>query len=327
MSLDLTCASQALIGICLFEYMGERTHLLINNDNLDYNLENNMDSNRLYSQISEAPRKFSYLFAGKVALFPLIILFLMAGATALLLYGEKKYSGGYFESNEFYYGLVGLFLFVACLILFVLIMFWLVVKISFEITPTKIRVLKRGVFRKSILEFKLRESSVHYFRTHFSEEQCWLQLVFREGTTFYSIFSWKGRGSQQENFHQLFKSLNNAISSFQKDIPKSPTAHSLALGFKTLPTEILSKDEFTIIGPFTQKLKMYAFRQRSSQNRRSDIDQQKDDLERSRPLCAEEIPMVNFDSFFRHFKHSKHVEDEDEDEDENKHVLEIGNFV
>lgn len=307
--------------------MSERTHLLINNCALDYN-SHPMSSSNSYQQLSlseTVPKRFSYLFTGKVALFPLILLFLASGATALLLYGEKKYNGGYFESNEFYYGLIGLLLFVACLILFVLVVFWLVVKISFEITSSKIIVYKRGVFRKSSLEFRLQDSSVHYFRTHFSEEQCWLQLVFREGNTFYSIFSWKGRGTQQDNFYLLFNSLNDAILSFQKNQTVQPSPNLSALGFKAYPTEILSKDEFTIIGPFTQKLKIYASRQRNSRKRRLESEQMKDEIERTRPLCAEEIPIVNFDSFFRHFKHSKYIEDLECNEEMN--VIEIDNFM
>lgn len=269
------------------------------------------------------PKKYSYLFTGKVSLFPLIILFLAAGATALLLYGEKKYNGGYFESNEFYYGLAGLVLFVACFILLMIIIFWLVIKITFEITPRKIKIEKRGVFRSSILEFDVKESSIHYFRTHFSEDQCWLQLVIREGSTFYSIFSWKGKGSQYDNFHRLFNSLRESLDEFKASLNNerclSSSGNNIIVNrirkkddFADIyPVEIVSKDEFTIIGPFTQKLKLYAYsQQKNSKERRIEMEKKKDEIKRSRPLCAEDIPILNYDSFFRHFKHSKYLDDD-----------------
>lgn len=291
------------------------------------------------------PKKYSYLFTGKVSLFPLIILFLAAGATALLLYGEKKYNGGYFESNEFYYGLAGLILFVACLILLMIIVFWLVIKITFEITSRKIKIEKRGVFRSSILEFDIKESSIHYFRTHFSEDQCWLQLVIREGSTFYSIFSWKGKGSQYDNFHRLFNSLRESLKEFKSNSnnninrPLNSSGNNINIlsnrgmnirkdDFADIyPVEIVSKDEFTIIGPFTQKLKLYAYsQQKNSKERRMEMEKKRDEIKRSRPLCAEDIPILNYDSFFRHFKHSKYLDD-DNNNDLYQGSNQIGEFI
>jgi len=46
--------------------------------------------------------------------------------------------------------------------------------------------------RSKTLQFSIAQSSLHYFRTHFSEDQCWLQLIIKESGQYYQIFSWKG---------------------------------------------------------------------------------------------------------------------------------------
>lgn len=45
--------------------------------------------------------------------------------------------------------------------------------------------------RSSTLRFSINDTSFHYFRTHWSQDRAWLQLVIKEGDTYYKIFSWK----------------------------------------------------------------------------------------------------------------------------------------
>src|SRR5262249_14072144 len=85
--------------------------------------------------------------------------------------------------------------------------------------------------RSAKLEFNIEQSSLHYFRTHFSEEQAWLQLVVKEGTQFHQIFSWKGRvrplnvcqfakriceGKQKRQVYEVFRFSPAEISKMTK---------------------------------------------------------------------------------------------------------------
>lgn len=123
-------------------------------------------------------RVISYVFTGKLTLFPVVIIFLGFGAGTvviavlprtmrpfelctcvrsqklgyLLFYGNKTYSAGYFESTELYYGVAGLVVSVVALTLFFFLVTWMVLRISFVVTPSTFRVLKSGILR-SILSF------------------------------------------------------------------------------------------------------------------------------------------------------------------------------
>lgn len=101
--------------------------------------------------------------------------------------------------------------------------------------------------RSSNLEFNCRTSSLHYFRTHFSGEKCWLSLVVREDDKFYQIFSWKGKfvprvilltllghGNQEKRFLRLFKALKSEL----KHIQRKYGSHIES----KLQSEILSKE-------------------------------------------------------------------------------------
>jgi hypothetical protein len=87
----------------------------------------------------------------------------------------------------------GLTLAILALGFFFALMLCIVLKISFTFSPETLLIKKHGVFRSAKLEFVIERTSLHYFRTHFSEEEAWLQLVVKEGNQFYQIFSWKGK--------------------------------------------------------------------------------------------------------------------------------------
>jgi hypothetical protein len=242
-------------------------------------------------------KTLQYVFIGKLTLFPLIILLLAVGAASLLLYGDKSYFDGYFQSNEVYSGIAGVVLSLVAITLLVFLLWWIVIKISFVFTPHMFVIKKRGIFRSSCLEFSLdpQQTSLHYFRTHFAEEQCWLQLVVREGNKYYLIFSSRGKGNQKERFFKLFVSLQEELRRWQlRAYPHSLSSRSL----RPLPAEIVSKQEFMLIGPFTARLKLL-----SEQRRTQDTET----LSRTRPLCIEDLHVISFDSFFYHFTYHKYL--------------------
>lgn len=138
-------------------------------------------------------RTLNYVFTGKLTLFPLFILLLAVGSASLLLFGDKSYFDGYFQSNEVYYGIAGIVLLVVSTTLLIFLLLWLVVKITFTYTPTMFVITKRGIIRSSRIEFKLSQCSLLYFRTHFNDDQSWLQLVVKEGDQYYKIFGLRGK--------------------------------------------------------------------------------------------------------------------------------------
>jgi len=236
---------------------------------------------------------------GKLTLFPAIIIFLGFGAGYLLLYGNKTYDGGYFESDEIYYGIAGAILLLLAVSLLLSLVVWLVLRVSFIITPTQLKVVKSGLLRSSTLEFDISCASLHYFRTHFIEGRSWLQLVVREHDQFYQVFSWKGEGKQKERFTRLFGSLNSLVKAEQKKFnTKKPSKRN---------SEIISTKERNLIGPFNDRLKRLTgtssalFQDRNAHLSGDDIEEQ--------PLCIEDIHVVSFDSFFDHFKNNKKLEE------------------
>lgn len=235
-----------------------------------------------------------YLFTGKLTLFPLAILFLGVGAGVLLRYGDKPYFHGYFQSVEMYYGIAGLALAALALGFFFALMLCIVLKISFTMSAEVFTIKKHGVFRSAKLEFNIEQSSLHYFRTHFSEEQAWLQLVVKEGSQFHQIFSWKGKGSQKDRFMKLFVSLQRELIKWQN---KSSRFRLLAPRKEFTSTEIVSKKEVNLISPFRHRLQLLA----------GDIfdDPAGPQTSRTTALCIEDIPVNNYDNFFAHFSGKK----------------------
>lgn len=112
--------------------------------------------------------------------------------------------------------------------------------------------------RKSVLEFDMSDISFHYFRTHFAESKRWLQFVVREGDIYFQLYSWRGKGSQTETFLKLFQQLQDHLARAQAQmlIPIHPRSKP--------PIEIVSKEEFTLIGPFTSRLTGFVARQHTS---------------------------------------------------------------
>jgi len=222
----------------------------------------------------------NYICTGKLTLFPAIVMFLGCGAGWLLTFGDKTYSGGYFE-EEYRYGIAGILLLLVALGLLASMLIWLVLRVSFVITPNQFKIMKSGLLRSSTLEFDMNLISLHYFRTHFIEERSWLQLVVRENNQFYQIFSWKGKGNQKERFKRLFKTLKKTVKEVQR---------KNGLKIPKMNSEIVSTKERNFIGPFSDRLKQIS----------STEDQEY-------PLCIEDIPVVSYDSFFNHFKSFKYL--------------------
>ena len=268
-------------------------------------------------------RTLNYVFTGKLTLFPLFILLLAVGSASLLLFGDKSYFDGYFQSNEVYYGIAGIVLLVVSTTLLIFLLLWLVVKITFTYTPTMFVVTKRGIIRSARLEFKLSQSSLLYFRTHFNDDQSWLQLVVKEGDQYYKIFSLRGKvrlllsstpctqiiilkknqGNQKERFSKLFRSLQEELYRWQSKYYKN---QNIARDSRLNTREIVSKDEFTLVDPFTARLKALTEQRREDQDDTTMLYEYRAiDRMRNRPLCIEDIPVVSYDSFFQHFTHQK----------------------
>jgi hypothetical protein len=233
-----------------------------------------------------------YLFTGKLTLFPLAILFLGIGAGVLLRYGDKPYLHGYFQSVEMYYGIAGLGLAILAFGFFFALMLCIVLKISFTMSPEVFTIKKHGVFRSAKLEFDMAQISLHYFRTHFSDEEAWLQLVVKEGTHFYQIFSWKGKGSQKDRFLKLFVSLQRELIKWQNRANR----YRLMPKKEYTSTEIVSKKEVNLISPFRHRLQVLADTQKMNKFFHTRT---------GRAVCIEDIPVINYDKFFSHFSGKK----------------------
>jgi len=237
----------------------------------------------------EASATVEYLFTGKMTLFPLTVVCLGLASGVLLLQGNKPYLHGYFGSNEMYFGLAGVILAIFAVALFVALMLVIVLKISFTFTTDLLVIKKHGVFRSSKLEFVLGRTTLHYFRTHFSESQAWLQLVVKEDNLYHQIFSWKGEGNQKDRFFKLFATLQKDLAKWQSYAPIQPKEDFTY-------TEIVTQKELNLISPFTQRLQVLSSTQKTNTFFQSQA-----------ALCIEGIPVVNYDKFFSHFRSNRTV--------------------
>ena len=145
----------------------------------------------------------------------------------MLFYGNKGYSTGYFQSTELYYGVAGLVASLVAITLFSFLVTWMVLRISFIVTPTSFKILKSGILRSSTLEFELGKTTLHYFRTHFNEDRSWLQLVVKEDGQYYQVFSWKGSGKQKDRFLELFKTLRHELRVAQGNRPRAVESNAV----------------------------------------------------------------------------------------------------
>eukprot|EP00003_Mantamonas_plastica_P019881 TRINITY_DN3224_c0_g1_i14.p1 TRINITY_DN3224_c0_g1~~TRINITY_DN3224_c0_g1_i14.p1 ORF type:complete len:201 (-),score=23.33 TRINITY_DN3224_c0_g1_i14:268-870(-) len=161
-------------------------------------------------------------------LFPLIIFATFVSSGILLTYGKNPYLKGYFQSNEVYYGAGGLAVFIISMGMLFTLIRWMVLKITVLVTPDKLIVVKQGVYRTSRFEFSSPNSSVHYFRTHFSEDKAWLCLVIKEHDKFYKMCSWRGKGNQKERFMTFFNQITDALEhalEYRQTFSKDHTMH------------------------------------------------------------------------------------------------------
>jgi hypothetical protein len=261
-------------------------------------------------------KSISYVFTGKLSILPLVILFLATGAGSLLAFGDKPYNAGYFTSTEVYYGIAGVVLSVVCLGLIVIVLVWLVVKISIQFTPHNDRLIlrKRGVFRSSVMEFVLSESTLHYCRSHFSDDQCWLALVVKERAQYHKIMSWKGRGNQRDRFMRLFQHLQQELIRAQSIQQQMQQRRRFGLGvmmpggimyWSKEAAEIVSKEEATLIAPFTPRLR--ALRHDSTLFNNSTSNDRSSARTDTASVCLEDVNFVSYDHFFSHFSKYKRI--------------------
>jgi len=105
--------------------------------------------------------------------------------------------------------------------------------------------------------------------------------VVREGDKYYQIFSWRGQGNQEKRFLKLFKALKSELERIQRRYGNSTTLK--------LRSEILSKEEITLIRPFAAQVQDFI----------------EDGPEKTQPLCIEDISVTSYDDFFNHFNYYK----------------------
>eukprot|EP01126_Amoeba_proteus_P041926 TRINITY_DN4530_c0_g1_i1.p1 TRINITY_DN4530_c0_g1~~TRINITY_DN4530_c0_g1_i1.p1 ORF type:complete len:298 (+),score=50.27 TRINITY_DN4530_c0_g1_i1:167-1060(+) len=244
---------------------------------------------------------FNYVCTGKLTLVPAFIFFLGFGAGYLLFFGDSK-STPQIDNNEsrlkyLSFALTGVVLSFAALILFVSLVMWLVLRLSFTITKSHFRIVKSGIFRSSLLEFNPSVTTLHYFQTHFSDSRAWLQLVVKEKDTYFTIFSWKGSGQQRNRFLNLFKTLDMELQKVQREI---------YVPVERIDAKIISNEEAVLLSPFLSELKQldpYSFDDFSDVYRSASTTSLATPF--SSPKSMEDIPVTSFDNFFEHFTHNK----------------------
>lgn len=188
--------------------------------------------------------RHQYRFTGKLAMFPLMLIFLFVGAVALLRYGRKSYSTGYFQSREFFiFGIAGIVVSAMAVALVVLFIRYTVLVVRFDFGPEKLVITKRGAILKSRFEFSIRDTSFCYYRSHYLEKEAWLTLVVKEGNVYYFLLSWKCTSEQKFRFFSLLHEINEELHCWKGD-----GAHV------RLPACIVCKEEAAIMMPFGDPL-------------------------------------------------------------------------
>jgi len=248
-----------------------------------------------------------YTFWGKFTLFPILIFCLSFCSYFLLSYGKLPYSKGYFGSSERYYGLAGIIVALfSCIIGFALA-FFIVWRVTVIITKNKVTVTKKGMLRSSKTKFFLRMTSFHFFRTSFNEEDAWLQFVVKEGNTYYLMFSWKGQGSQKERFYRFFVELQQELMKWklrnnQEFFSLDGTKNNKNDEF--VSTEIVSQKEINLLSPFARRLELLNV---GRDDERDGNRFSKAAFATNSAMCIEDLNVINYDKFFKHFSRTKTV--------------------
>ena len=99
-------------------------------------------------QPSQRSEELAYTFVGKVLLGPAGAALALLGATLLTLRGNQLLAL-YFSSNKAFLAMTGVTLAVAGLSLVTATVFWLVLRVEFEVTDRAVVVTKRGLLRSS----------------------------------------------------------------------------------------------------------------------------------------------------------------------------------
>ena len=230
--------------------------------------------------------ELKYTFTGKLTLFPLFLICMFVAAATLLTRGTRPYNAGYFTSSEVWFGIAGVATFVAGIGCLVAIAAFVVFRITLRVTPHSLVVVKSGVFRSSRLVFDRSDLSLHYLRTHYTDDAAWIKLVVRENETYYILASWKGAGDQKARFFELFAALSTALRTAPGPLP-SPGGRD---------TELISRNESTLITPFASRLRSLAA---ASAPLRRETDMF---TSASSATCIQDLPfVVDCDRFTRQF--------------------------
>lgn len=102
----------------------------------------------------------------------------------------------------------------------------------------------------------------------------------------------------------MFRSLQEELYRWQSKYYRN---QNIARDSRLNTREIVSKDEFTLVDPFTARLKALTEQRREDQDADNTVhyEYRAIDRMRNRPLCIEDIPVVSYDSFFQHFRNQK----------------------
>lgn len=248
-------------------------------------------------------RRVTYVFTGKLTLFPVLILLSVFVAGLFLAVGHQRYreEHGGRKHTSFYYILSGTLFSMITLALLGALWRLVVIKVVFSFSPTTMRITKSGVVRSSTFEFRASRTSLHFLRTHFLDERAWLRLVVQEDGKYYQLVSWRGKGQQKQRFLELFDRLQRELHESQR-VSKSPRPGGV------LASEILSKEELTLINPFTGRLQRYF-------SKTAGRPGEEEDRAAAGVLCAEDMQIIDLDLFYHHFRYEKRKRPQDSDQD------------
>jgi len=195
---------------------------------------------------------------------------------------------------------MGLVLLVLTLLFLFTLLRYIVFKITFSFSTNKFIIKKKGAIKNSLLEFDILETSLYYYRTHFSEDQAWITLIIKEGDQYYAVISWKGKGNQRDRFSRLFEALQKELSKWQT-ASKKPSSTNC---------EVVTLEEITLVCPFMARLRALRPNSSSQYSNYKNFTPKSNSvatqtLGSSDPICIADISVTNYDLFFKHFKFTK----------------------
>jgi hypothetical protein len=242
------------------------------------------------------PYEYEYRFAGKLAMFPLAVAFFILGGIGLLRYGRETYTGAYFRTNEFYFGIAGVALFFVAVAAAVLFLWFTVIKIRVSVPPHSETwsITKIGVFRRRTLCFS-RQCTLCYHRSHYMDARAWLTLVVLDDGKYYQLLSWRGTGNQRALFFEVLEKISELLLDVQREA--APQHERVR---KKPVLEIISAAEASLLTPFADRPSVHGL---LVQHRVLEkLEPRSRERRKTRLLVLERLPqVVNLNSFFGHF--------------------------